>query len=223
MLIALLLAVFANLAMDASSTEDRVRDAVAAAVRERMGAAATVTVDALTIDRDVAVDAVRAIPEPGSKLGRVMRFTLRTGGDVRSASGSATATVRVSVAHVHPTRNLSAGEEIARADLVDVTHEIVSGTLRALPTMAMAAQARALKPIPQGACITAAAIAALPAVRGGHEVVAIARIDGVEARATVTAAQNGDAGSVIRVVNRQSQRALKARVLSPELVEIIHD
>jgi flagella basal body P-ring formation protein FlgA len=223
MLITLLLACIAKLIMGGRSTEDRVREAITDAVRDRMGETATVSVDDLTIERGIDADAVRAIPEPGSKLGRIIRFTLRAAGDRLTATGSATARVRVSVPHVHPTRHLDRGEEITNTDLVAVTHEISAGPLRALPSVTAASHARTLKPIAQNACVTASAIAALPAVRGGREIVAIARVDGVEARTTVMAAENGDAGSIIRVINRQTRRALKARVLSPELVEIIHD
>lgn len=223
MLTAILIAELAGLALGGPSDDDRVREAITRAVTTRMGAGAEVTIDALTIDAAIDDGEVLAIPEPDSRLGQPMRFVLRVASDRRSRTGYATATVRVRVTHAHAAHNLDRGIEIADGDLASATHDISNAALRALPTMAVASHARTMRPIAQDACITAAAIAALPAVRGGRDVVAIARIDGVEARTTVMAAENGDAGSVIRVVNRQTRRALQARVVSAGLVEIIHD
>lgn len=223
MVTTVLIAAFAWLALSGPSDDDRVREAIAKAVTTRMGVGAEVTIDSLTIDAAIEDGVVIAIPEPDSKLGRPMRFVLRLAGDRRGRSGFATATIRVRVTHAHATRNLDRGVDIADGDLVSATHDISNAVLRALPTLDVASHARTMRPIAQDACITAPAIAALPAVRGGRDVAAIVRIDGVEAQTTVTASQNGDAGAVIRVVNRQTQRALKARVVSAGLVEIIHD
>ncbi|HWI16429.1 MAG TPA: flagellar basal body P-ring formation chaperone FlgA [Vicinamibacterales bacterium] len=206
----------------ADTPEMRVREAITAAVRARMGAGATVSIDTLTIESNVDGPAVQAVPEPGSKLGRAIRFILRSS-DMRARTGSATALVRVSVGHAHTTRALERGVAIADGDIVPASHDIAGAVLRPLPTLRDAAQARTVRPLAAGACITAPAIAALPAVRGGQEVVAVVRFGGVEARTIVTASQSGEAGSIIRVVNRQSQRPLKARVVSEGLVEIIHD
>ena len=45
----------------------------------------------------------------------------------------------------------------------------------------------------------------------------------VEAAATLVAAGSGSEGDVIRVVNRDSRRALRARVVAPGMGEILHD
>jgi flagella basal body P-ring formation protein FlgA len=221
MLISLLLAFAARSFLTDRTPDTRVRDAITAAIRERIGAHADVSIDTLTIESDVDAGTVRAVPEPGSQLGRVIRFTLRSG-DMRARTGSATAMVRVSVEHAHTTRALDRGVAIADGDVAAASHDI-AGVLRPLPTLRDAAHARTIRPMAADACITASTVAALPAVRGGHDVVAVARIGSVEARTIVTASQSGDPGSIIRVVNRQSQRPLKARVVSEGLVEIIHD
>jgi flagella basal body P-ring formation protein FlgA len=222
MLTALLLSLAVTEPIAGRTPDARVREAITAAVRERMGAGADVSIDTLTIESPVDALVVRAVPEPGSKLGRVIRFTLRSD-DMRARTGSATALIRVAVSHAHATRALDRGAEISDGDVVSASHDISGATLRALPLLRDAVHARTLRPLAADACITAAMIAALPAVRGGREVVAVARIGGVEARTIVTASQSGDAGSIIRVVNRQSQRPLKARVVSEGLVEIIHE
>jgi flagella basal body P-ring formation protein FlgA len=63
----------------------------------------------------------------------------------------------------------------------------------------------------------------VPLVRAGQEVLGIARVGGIEAEARLVAADNGEVGSVIRVVNPQSRRPLKARVIRAGVVEVIHD
>ena len=123
MLITLLLALFAKMAMNGRS-DDHVREAITAAVRDRMGAAAAVTIDELAIDGEIAGN-VQAIPEPGSKLDRAMRFTLRSLGNPRVArpfGDRARAGRRCR--HAHANRNLDRGAEINASDVtvVDARH-----------------------------------------------------------------------------------------------------
>jgi flagella basal body P-ring formation protein FlgA len=80
---------------------------------------------------------------------------------------------------------------------------------------------KTLRDLPPGVCIVRGAIAARPDVRTGQDVTAISAIDGVVVSAQLVAAESGDAGSVIRVVNQQSRRSLKARIVSPGTVEIL--
>jgi flagella basal body P-ring formation protein FlgA len=223
MLIAILLTLFTGAAASAPSSEDQVREAITAAVKERMGATAAVTVTDLVIDGTIDGPVVAATPEPGSKLERVMRFMLRTADGSRARTATATAKVAVSVTHAHASHYIERGAELSPADLVETTHEISTGILRALPNVDAASHSRALRALEPDTCVTSSAVAALPAVRSGREVVAIARIADVEATATLTAVQSGEAGSVVQVVNRQTQRLLKARVIAAGVVEIIHD
>jgi len=48
-------------------------------------------------------------------------------------------------------------------------------------------------------------------------------VGGIEAEARMVAADNGDKGSVIRVVNPESRRSIRARVVAAGVVEVIHD
>jgi len=102
-----------------------------------------------------------------------------------------------------------------------VAHEVASGPLRAWPGAASVVGGKVLRALATGACVSRNAVQAVLAVRTGQEVTAVTRLDGVEATAVMVAAGSGDAGTVIRVVNRQSRRALKARVVSAGLVEIV--
>jgi flagella basal body P-ring formation protein FlgA len=222
MLIVLFISLIAAPATQASALDQQVRDAITDAMRDRMGASAEVSIESLTIEPGVHAGDLQAVPEPGSKLGRVIRFTLRSG-DARARTGSATARVRVSVPHAHTTRALERGVEITAADIAPAAHDIVNSPLRALPSVGEATHARTMRTLAKDACVAAASIVAMPPVRGGHDVTAVARIGEVEARTMVTASQSGEAGDVIRVVNRQTKRPLKARVISEGLVEIIHE
>ena len=81
--------------------------------------------------------------------------------------------------------------------------------------------ARVLRLVAADACIDGTAVALLHAVRSGQSVTAISRFAGGEVSAMVVASEHGDPGRVIQVVNPQTRRALKARVLSAGVVEIL--
>ena len=50
---------------------------------------------------------------------------------------------------------------------------------------------------------------------------AVARVGEVEVSATMTAVQDGVEGAVIRVVNKESRRELRAKVVEPGVVEVM--
>lgn len=205
----------------AGFSDDRVaRDAIVDAVRLRLGAEVEVVLENLTVHSSIAVDAMRALPEPDARLGSVMRFTLQSI-DGATPVGSASARVTAVVPHLHASQPLTRGADLTDEDVTVATHAVTSGPLRAWPQAASAVGGKVLRALATGACISRNAIQAVLAVRTGQEVTAVANFDGVEARAVMVAAGSGDAGAVIRVVNRQSRRALKARVVSSGIVEII--
>jgi len=195
------------------------RAAIIDAVRQRLGATVDVVVTDLVVS-GAPRTTLRAVPEPGARLGAAMRFTLQAAGG-GSAIGSASARVAAFLPHVHAVQPIERGVNITADDVAAVTHLVAEGPLRAWPGAAAAIGGRALRPLAAGACLSHLAIAPARAVRTGQDVTAVAAIDGVEARAVMVAAGSGDAGDVIRVVNRQSRRALKARVVAPGIVEIL--
>lgn len=202
------------------SSEQITHDALVDAVRHRLGGDVEVVLDNLVIHTPIAAEAIEAVPEPDARLGSVIRFTLQAV-DGSGPTGAASARVTAVAPHVHAVRAVERGSELSAGDVTSISHLITSGPLRALPRLVTAVGSKALRALAAGACISRTSIAPVPAVRTGQDVTAVATIDGVEARAVMVAAGNGDAGSVIRVVNRQSRRALKARVVSPGIVEII--
>jgi flagella basal body P-ring formation protein FlgA len=209
-----------------SRDDDQVRAAIVAAVRQRMGADIDVVVDNLVVQVAPTSAVLEAVPEPTARLEGNIRFILRWSGTERSGArviraGAAVARVHVTIAHAHTTNLLLRGTELGADDVVAARHEMVSGPLKPLPGVADAVGSKTLRDLPPDACIVRGAIADRPDVRTGQEVLAISTITGVVASAQMVASESGDTGSVIRVVNRQSRRALKARIISPGLVEIL--
>ncbi|MCC7124541.1 MAG: flagellar basal body P-ring formation protein FlgA [Acidobacteria bacterium] len=204
----------------------RLGEAVVAAVRARMGADVDVRIESMTpaLLRDSG--AVTAVPDPGALLGRPIRFALTTtepgaNGPRVVPAGSLVAVLAVSAAHLHTVRGVRPGDTLAAADVDARTHVITGVPLKPLPQHTAAADARVIRTLAADACLVAGAIAPTTAVRTGQQVTAISRFAGGEVTATLVASEAGDPGRVIRVVNPQSRRALRARVVSPGVVEIL--
>lgn len=201
-----------------------VREAIVAAVQARMGTEADVEIDALRLPAAWRHDEALARLVPGARLGRPLRVSLgvasaRPGGAI-AWSATAEADVRVLVPHLHARRAVVRGDTVLETD-VDVVRHAVDGALRAWPAPDAAGRSRALRDLPAGACLSPGTVALLPMVRAGQELRAIVRVGVVVAEATVIAADNGEMGALVRVINPLSRRALKARVTGPGEVEVI--
>jgi flagella basal body P-ring formation protein FlgA len=211
-------------ASGAPDAETAIREAIVNAVKARMGADADVTVASLRLPMAWTRDSVRARPAPGARLGRSMRFALGApaGPSNRAISwtGAADVELAVAVAHLHTRRDLARGTELADEDVQAVTH-VVDGPLHPWPAADAVGRARVLRDLPAGACLSPGSVQALPLVRAGQPVLAVARVGDVVAEASLVAADNGDKGSVIRVVNPESRRTLRARVSGAGRVEVI--
>lgn len=218
-----------SIAMPAAATsadEAVVRAAVEAAIRARLGAEALIDIDTVQVSWIREAASVEATPDVGARLGAPLRFTLRTtepgaAGPRVVVAGSAVVQGRVRVPHVHARRILTPGIVLSEADLHSVTHDLAALPLKALPDLSTLVGGRVLRMVAADACIDGTAVASLHAVRSGQSVTAISRFAGGEVSATVVASEHGDPGRVIQVVNPQTRRALKARVLSAGVVEIL--
>jgi flagella basal body P-ring formation protein FlgA len=215
MLLAGALPVAADAAADA-----RVSAAIVAAVRQRVGADAEVIVETLEIATAGEIATVDAVPDPAARFGGVVRFTLTSQG---RRAGHADARLHVVALQARAPRFVPRGATLGDDDVVDVRGEIADGPLRALPRAAELRGCRVLRDVQGGAAIAANAVIARLAVRTGQTVTAVTRAFGIEASASMVAAGSGNPGSIIRVVNRETRRALRARIVSAEVVEIIHD
>jgi flagella basal body P-ring formation protein FlgA len=101
--------------------------------------------------------------------------------------------------------------------------EVEGILLRRLPTLAEVLGGRALRDLPAGACVVAGAVVLQPVVRAGDDVTLIAGGADFQVSAAMTAVESGAVGAVIHVVNRDSRRALRARIVSKGMVQILHD
>jgi len=198
----------------------RVTAAVVAAVRQRVGADADVIVDALEIFSAGEMTTVDAVPDQAARFGGVVRFSLTVQG---RRAGHADARLRIVARYARAPRFVPRGATLGDDDVEDVRGEIGDGPLRALPRASELRGCRVLRDVQAGAAIAATAVIAKIAVRTGQTVTAVTKAFGIEASASMVAADSGNPGSIIRVVNRETRRALRARIVSAEVVEIIHD
>jgi flagella basal body P-ring formation protein FlgA len=204
-----------------------VRDAIVAAVKAKMGTAATVTVGDMrvrgldTID-GMAVTRMVAVPDAGARVGGMVRFLLFEGAKHERRAGSVDADVHVSAPHLRARRALAHRETIDAADLERVTADVGRMPMEALPDERLLAGARVARPIAEGKAVLASMIASTQLVKSGDEVRTVVRIGALEARGAAIASQSGALGDEIRVVNADSKRALRARVTGEGEVEVIH-
>jgi flagella basal body P-ring formation protein FlgA len=208
--------------------QDRVGAAIVAALVQRMGADARIVVERLEIASVRDVTPIEAVPAPGARTGEVVAFALvgsvGTGASRRVVNvGRATALVRVEAPHAKAIRLIARGKDIEDADLQSVVEDVPGVPLRRLPTTEQLVGGHAVRNIAAGEVATSTAVAATPAVRSGQLVKATATIAGAQISATLVAAQGGELGAVIRVINRESRRQLRARIVAEGSVEVIYE
>lgn len=210
----------------AGTSESEIRQAVAAAVKGKMGHDATVRIEAMWMAGKAAPlpGLLIASPEPGARLGRPVRFSLvrrRADGGAAVPAGVAVATVFVSVEHVRAARSIGRGEACTEADLQTVDGDVGAVLLQRLPRRAEIVGSRALRPVGENEILTRVAVAARPTVQSGDAVVIRARAGAVQVEGQGVATQSGGPGDLIRVVNKDSRRPLRARIVGPGQVEVV--
>lgn len=210
----------ASAALDAASLA-----AVSAAVRARLGAAVEaveVAVEGVSRVDAPAAAPVDAVLDPTAAMGRPSRVVFR-GRDARGALvpiGGATVVLAVTVDHLHTARPIRRGAIVAAGDVVPARHALGRGPLRPVPAAAEIVDGRATRELAADACLTAGVVAPQPIVRQGDEVTGVLRLDAVEARAVLVAVDSGRIGARIRVMNAESRRLFRARIVARALVEI---
>ncbi len=215
----------ASYAGDASSA-GCVPGAVAAAeraVKAVFGDDADVTFEDVTCSvAPGATQAAAAIAEPGSRTDGPVRFVLYADEDGRQRVGRLTARLTVAAPHVRARRALDAQAVLTGADVVTVRGAVGRVPLAPLPQPHDVEGATARRPLAEGTVLTSSSIAPLTLVRSGDEVVTVASVDGVEVRGRAVAAQSGHRGAIVIVVNPDSRRRLRGRVVGEALVEVLH-
>ena len=202
-----------------------VSTAIERAVRDRVGEAATIVVSEVAgVRLAPAVGTLLALPEPAAKIGGRMRFRLS---DARPGSppvriGEATAALSVTVPAVKVMRTVARGERLSDGDVAVEQVSLDGRPLRSLPQMLEAIGARATRDLRPQTVLVRGDLAPEPLVRLGDTVRTHARIGEVEVIGVMVAAGSGNADEIIRVVNQETKRALRARVLSRGEVEVVN-
>ncbi len=204
-------------------------EAIVEAVRARIGESAEVHIDSLLLRVTHDLDRrVIATAPPGATLGRATRFLLFEPADDasrrrRTRVGYAEAVVRVSHTYTTVVRRVRGGSILAETDVAVEVGDIGRVRLERLPQLVEVVGARTRRAVEPGEPITASALTIPPLVRSGESVVTLARIGSIEARGRATASQRGSLGDLIRLVNPESGRRLRGRVVARGQVEVIHE
>ena len=200
-----------------------VPEAIERSVQERMGDVRVVVTEINDSriagpESRIASPGLMAIPEPGSRLGRTMRFVLVDGS---TRVGSVVAKLSVTGRAVRASRALSRDEEVGAdgAEAVDV--ELKDMLLRRLPTLEEIVGTHARRDIAAGEVLTEAVVIVPPTVQSGDEVRVSVTAGPVEVTGVGRASGTGRVRDVIRVLVPSSRTPLKARITGPGSVEIV--
>ena len=198
---------------------------VMAAVEDRVGREMRVDLESFVCRLTAPLPATfTATPDPTGRTGQAVRFVLASepgpqGNTVRL--GEVTTVVRIYGSHVRARKALDAGRAVGRDDVEVADGQVDGAPLRRLPTTADVTGSRTFRPVAAGEAIVASALVGVPVVKAGDRVRAVARAAGIEVSMVAVAEQSGMPDQVIRVVNPDSRRAVRARVVSAGEVEVV--
>jgi len=170
------------------------------------------------LDPQAPPSAVLALPEPGARLGRPMRFVIVADG---MRVGSVVAILEVSGPVVRASRALARQEQVESEGVEVVDQELTGLLLRRLPTLEDVVGTRARRDIASGEVLTDAVLVVPPTVTSGDEVLVSVTAGPVEVTGPGRASGSGRVGDVIRVLVPSSRKPLKARITGPGSVEIV--
>jgi len=207
-----------------------IRLALIEAIRGRVGSTAQVRLDGVSISIDVndATTGLTAVPEPGSRIGRAMRFALMAN-DTRSRRGGtrrigqATALVYVAVEHVRAAGTITRGATVTDGDLVVNRDEVGVFPLAPFPLATDVAGGRATRDLRSGEVLTMSLVRAQPLVRSGETVSVRFRVGPVEATGKAIAQQSGFRHDRIKLINPDSRRTMMGRVVGVGEVEVLYE
>jgi flagella basal body P-ring formation protein FlgA len=193
------------------------QEAIAAAVRERVGALASVAVENVTTTvRDEA--GLTARPDQAARLGQLARFELSVNGVRR---GLVVAKVVVRMAYPRAARKIGRDEVVDASAISAIEGELSGVPIRALLAPDDVNGLKARRDIARGEPLTENILRVPPVVKSGDAVDATLHIGTVSVTTTGTASGSGQVGDVIRVMQPHSSRLLNARIVGPGAVEIV--
>lgn len=220
---ALWLAVLAPARAQSPADLDAAVAAATQAVREAFGGDADVILSApvLSLTGD-AGHIGRAVAEPSSRSAGPVRFVLYAAGDgVTPRVGRLTARVDVRAPHLRARQRVAARAAITPSDVEVVRDDIGRQLFAVLPTIAAIAGAVTRQALMPNEVIGSLVLVTRSLVTSGEEVVTVARVGAVEVQGRAIAAQSGRLGETVIVVNPDSHRRLRARVIADARVEVI--
>jgi flagella basal body P-ring formation protein FlgA len=210
--IALALAAAAGAAPSGRTAADLVR----AAVEARLGPDASVEVRAIAgVPSDQLFREVRI--DPMARAGRPIRCRLLA---EDGASVQATAILSITAERAIARRSIERGETFADADIEASRLVVEDAPMQRIVGVLAVRNARARRSVAAGTLIGPADVATRRAIEPGDAVTAVATIGDVEVRATFLAADGGNAGDRIRLVNPDTHRYVRGRVVHEKLVEV---
>jgi flagella basal body P-ring formation protein FlgA len=200
---------------------EAMRHAIADAVVARVGAGAEVDVQiSSAVPPSWHGDVSSVSIDPGARLGTPLLVTFLAG---PNASLRVTADVRVTTEYLRASHTILPGQVLTAADVMAVRDVMPAVPLRHLPTAAEVLGAHALRRLVAGDVLQTAFIATPPVVTIGEPVTAIARIGDLEIAARFIAEENGRIGDLIRIVNPDTKRTLRARIIKAGTVEVFNE
>ena len=207
--------------------ESAVRLAVVDAVRARLGGDAEITLDKVKIVLDSTAPVV-ATPEPGARLGHVVRFMLvptapAKAGEAPAAAGYVLADVRAAVRHLEVTRPVTHGTEVSAGDLTEVVGDIGALPMAPMPVLADVVGSRASRDLREGEIVTAAMLRSQPLVRSGEVVRTRVAVGSVEVVGRAIAQQSGQRNDRIKLINPDSRKSLTGLITGAGEVMIVHE
>ena len=208
------------------SLESRVADAVAAEVRARMGAGAQVSVGHVEVTvRSGLSGSVGVSLVPTARLGAPVEFSIIGANAAGRGTymGRGRAEVTVLVPHAVTARTITHGTVLASSDVSEVFGAPGNVPLQRLPTIEKLSGATLRRDVTDGEVVTAQHVVLPPAVKAGDVVTARAFIGPVEVIGELTVMDSGAEGATVRVVNRESKKEMRARVVRAGVVEVLHE
>jgi flagella basal body P-ring formation protein FlgA len=219
------LAALASCASAETTCAASVRPAIVEAVQSRMGTSVNVEINELSCATTEIDGTVVATPVPGARLGKPVRFSISDQGKgprpMPRHAGEAVADVVVTGTFVRAARPLTPGTVLAEADVEATTGPIDAGFVKPLPSMETVIGGRVTRALAAGETIVDGAIAAVALVKSGDRVRVIVRMNEIQIEGVAVAAQSGALDQIIRVVNPDTRKAIKARVIGDGEVEVV--
>jgi flagella basal body P-ring formation protein FlgA len=202
-------------------SQDALQRAVADAVIARVGVGADVDVRLTsTVPPSWHGDLTSVAIDPAARLGAPLFVTFLSG---PGASLRVSADIRITADYVRASHALLAGQVVTAGDVTAVRDVVPAMPLRHLPTAGEVIGAKTIRRMAAGEIIQAGFVATPPVVIMGEPVTAIARIGDLEVAARFIAADSGRIGDVIRIVNPDTKRSLRARVIKAGTVEVYNE